>query len=91
MRLFLGLTLLFSGCTHLVKPGPKLRAPAAATSQVIPVSVPPSAESAAATARAAEFEEYYVGMIADYDDPTFAYRPGSLIVQTRPARLRRDG
>lgn len=91
MRLFLGLTLLFSGCTHLVKPGAKLPAPAAAATQIIPVSAPPSAASAAATALPAEFEEYYVGMIADYDDPTFAYRPGSLIVQTRPARFRRDG
>ncbi|HWA09513.1 MAG TPA: hypothetical protein VG838_08700 [Opitutaceae bacterium] len=30
-------------------------------------------------------------MIAGTDDPTFAYRPGDLFVQTRPARFRLDG
>lgn len=35
-----------------------------------------------------EYEEYYVGMIADRENPTFAYRPGSFVVQARPPRHR---
>ena len=88
MRFILGLTLLFSGCTHVVKAGAKPSAATTATTQVFPVSAPSSAGPDAATALPADYEEYYVGMIADYDDPTFAYRPGSLVVQTRPARFR---
>ncbi len=91
MRFILGLTLLFSGCAHAVKSGSKRPAATSASTQIFPVSAPPSAGSDAATAFPADYEEYYVGMIADYDDPTFAYRPGSLVVQTRPARFRGEG
>lgn len=91
MRLVLILTLLFSGCAHALKSGAGRSAVPPATTRVFPVSAPSSAGSDAAPAFPAEHEEYYVGMIADYDDPTFAYRPGSLLVQTRPARLHGEG
>ena len=91
MRFILSLTLLVSGCAHVVKSGAKQSTATPATTQVFPVSAPPSAGSDVATAFPADYEEYYVGMIADYDDPTFAYRPGSLLVQTRPSRFRGAG
>ena len=88
--------LLFPGCMHFGKLGAKAAAPSTPSrvTQVIPVTAPKSAEIGSVSAGPsfpAEYEEYYVGMIADTDDPAFAYRPGDLIVQTRPARFRFDG
>jgi len=51
---------------------------------------PPSAVTPE-TSYPAETEEYYVGMIPDAEDARFAYRPGTLVVERRPARLRLAG
>jgi hypothetical protein len=88
--------LLLAGCVHFGKANAK--APGApnpsSAVQVIPIAAPKGSTEGRPTqapAFAPEYEEYYVGMIADTDDPTFAYRPGDLLVQTRPARFRFDG
>jgi len=80
------------GCAHVGKSGAKSAAPSAQpVTQIIPSVSPTIGPAAAGPAFPAEYEEYYVGMIADIDDSSFAYRPGDLIVQTRPARFRFDG
>jgi hypothetical protein len=58
---------------------------------VVPVGSASTSAGSAPAAYPAEYEEYYVGMIPDDDEPNFAYRPGDLVVQTRPARFRFDG
>lgn len=79
--------LILAGCAHVGRQAARPTPPAATSAdQVIPVG--PSASS---SAYPAEYEEYYVGMIPDADDPNFAYQPGDLIVQTKPARFRFGG
>jgi hypothetical protein len=77
--------LLLAGCAHIGQRAAKAPPLPAPPTQVIPAVS--SVDSNPPAAFPAEYEDYYVGMIADADDPTFAYRPGDLIVQTRPARL----
>jgi hypothetical protein len=81
--------MLLAGCAHVVQPAAKVPPASGAETQVIPAMSP--ADSHPPAAFPAEYEEYYVGMIADPDNPAFAYRPGNLIVQTRPARLNLGG
>jgi hypothetical protein len=89
---FIAAALLLAGCAHVGKQATRTSSPAAAAAdQVIPVGAAATSVGAASPAYPAEYEEYYVGMIPDDDDPNFAYRPGDLIVQTRPARFRFDG
>jgi hypothetical protein len=86
---FLAAVLFLAGCAHVGKQAARTPLPAAASAdQLIPVG---STVGSPPAAYPAEYEEYYVGMIPDDDDPNFAYRPGGLIVQTRPARFRFDG
>jgi len=87
---FIAAAVLFAGCAHVGKQAPRTPPPTPASAQrVIPVGS--AATSAGSASYPAEYEDYYVGMIPDDDDPNFAYRPGDLIVQTRPARFRFDG
>jgi hypothetical protein len=81
--------MLLAGCAHVVQPAAKVPPASGAGTQVIPAMSPADFHSPGAFP--AEYEEYYVGMIADPDNPAFAYRPGNLIVQTRPARLNLGG
>ena len=86
------------GCAHVRHQEPTTLTPASMPTKVIPVAPPPpalTATPAPATAGPArlpaEYEQYYVGMIADYDDPTFTYSPGVLNVRVRPERTRLGG
>ena len=38
-----------------------------------------------------QYDEYYVGTVSDPSDPTVTYQPGTFVVETEPARLRRNG
>jgi hypothetical protein len=89
---FIAAALFLAGCAHVGKQATRAPSPnAAAADQVIPVGSTATLTGSASPAYPAEYEEYYVGMIPDDDDPNFAYRPGDLIVRTRPARFRFDG
>jgi len=84
--------LFLAGCAQIGKLAARAPLPTAATAdQVITVGATSASAGPWSQANPAEIEEYYVGMIPDDDDPNFAYRPGDLVVQTRPARLRFDG
>jgi hypothetical protein len=84
--------LFLAGCAHVGKQASHGPSPSSATAdQVIPIGATAGSVGPASPAYPAEYEEYYVGMIPDDDDPNFAYRPGDLVVQTRPARFRFDG
>ena len=84
---FIAAALFLAGCAHVGKQATRAPSPnAAAADQVIPVGSTATLTGSASPAYPAEYEEYYVGMIPDDDDPNFAYRPGDLIVRTRPAR-----
>ena len=88
----IAVALFLAGCAHVGKQAARTPSPAAkAADQVIPVGTTTAPAGPGSPAYPAEYEEYYVGMIPDDDDPNFAYRPGDLLVQTRPARFRFDG
>ena len=76
---------LLAGCAHVAQRAAKGPPVPGKGTQVIPAMSPGDSHPPAAFP--AEYEEYYVGMIADPDNPAFAYRPGDLILQARPARL----
>ena len=83
------LLLALTACQH---PKP---APVAAVAPPAPLAMrgpPPAAAARPAEAvYPPEQEEYYVGMIPDAEDTRFAYHPGTLVVERRPARLRLAG
>jgi hypothetical protein len=85
--------LLLAGCSHVGNQGAKAPSspPIATANQVIPAGATSAPAGTGTAAYPAEYEEYYVGMIPDDEDPNFAYRPGDLVVQTQAARFRFDG
>lgn len=87
--LALAAAVLLCGCQHIggSAAGPKAASLSIVQVQAIPAP-PPSTSNPVGSPNPGvilptEFEDYYVGMIADPDDPAFAYRPSDLIVQTR--------
>ncbi len=84
-------SLLLSGCRHPARPphSPAVAAPILAPAPAAPL--PPEAAPGVTAAYPPELEEYYVGLIPDPDDPRFAYQPGTLVVERRPARPRLGG
>jgi len=95
--LMLATSVLWDGCQHIggSAANPKAANRSVSHEQVITAQPPPApnptANPSMAAALPSEFEDYYVGMIADPDDPSFAYRPGDLIVQTRVGAPRLGG
>lgn len=89
MKALVVASMLLAGCAHVVQPTVKGPPVSGTETQVIPAVS--SGDSHPPAAFPAEYEEYYVGMIGDPDNPAFAYRPGDLIVQTRPARINLGG
>lgn len=85
MKRVLPIVLLLVGCQHVRKASEPERVTRA--NEFVPVV---ESRGADRDAIAAGDEEYYVGMIADPENPTFSYRPGSLVVRSRPPRRRRE-
>ncbi len=78
------IAVVLSGCAHLRHHADNPNLPHPDT------VIPAESSATGVTPLPAQYEDYYVGMIADADDANFAYRPGDLIVQTRPDRFRLD-
>lgn len=85
------LFLLLAGCGHSAKLPPAAVPTSRLENQSTPTATARPGPSVAAAMYPPEIEEYYVGMIPDPEDPRFAYKPGALLVERRPARLRLGG